>query len=75
MSKVGHTRLRKILYLPAMSATRYNPAAKALSNRLKAAGKPGKAIICAVMRKLIHWIFGVLKSKQPFDVKLALAKG
>ena len=75
VSKVGHTRLRKILYLPAMSATRYNPAAKALSKRLKAAGKPGKAIICAVMRKLIHWIFGVLKSKQPFDVKLALAKG
>jgi transposase len=75
VSKVGHARLRKILYLPAMSATRYNPAAKALSMRLKAAGKPGKAIICAVMRKLIHWIFGVLKSKQPFDVKLALAKG
>jgi len=75
VSKVGHRRLRKILYLPAMSAARYNPAAKALSIRLKAAGKPGKAIVCAVMRKLIHWIFGVLKSKQPFDVKLALAKG
>jgi transposase len=75
VSKVGHARLRKILYLPAMSATRYNPAAKALSIRLKMAGKPSKSIICAVMRKLIHWIFGVLKSKQPFDVKMALAKG
>lgn len=75
MSKIGHARLRKVLYLPAMSAARCNPAALALSSRLKAAGKPGKAIICAVMRKLIHWIFGVLKSGKPFDINLALAKG
>jgi hypothetical protein len=35
-----------------MSAARSNPAAKALSERLKAAGKSGKVILCAVMRKL-----------------------
>ena len=74
LSKLGHARLRKILYLPAMSATRCNPAAKVLSARLKAAGKRGKVIICAVMRKLIHWMFGVLKSAKPFDVNLALAR-
>lgn len=74
VSKIGHGRLRKMLYLPAMAAARYNPAAQALSSRLKAAGKPGKAILCAVMRKLIHWMFGVLKSRQPFNVNLALAK-
>ena len=71
---VGHGRLRKILYMPAMSAARSNPAAKALSERLKAAGKSGKVILCAVMRKLIHWMFGVLNSKQPFDLQRALAK-
>jgi transposase len=75
MSKIGHARLRKILYLPAMSAARCNPAAQALAARLKAAGKPGKAVICAVMRKLVHWMFGVLKSGQPFNLDLALAKG
>lgn len=75
LSKIGHARLRKVLYLPAMSAVRCNPAASALSTRLKAAGKPGKAILCAVMRKLIHWMFGVLKSGQPFNLNLALAKG
>lgn len=75
LSKIGHARLRKVLYMPAMSATRCNPAAHALSTRLKAAGKPGKAILCAVMRKLIHWMFGVLKSGQPFNLNLALAKG
>ena len=75
VSKIGHGRLRKILYMPAMSAARNNPAAKALCERLRAAGKPGKVILCAVMRKLIHWMFGVLSTRQPFDVQRALAKG
>ena len=74
LCKVGHARLRKILYFPAMSAMRYNPAAKAIAERLKASGKTGKVVIGAVMRKMIHWMFGVLKSGRPFDPKLALAK-
>jgi transposase len=74
LSKLGHARLRKILYMPAMSAARCNPAALALYRRLKAAGKSGKVALCAVMRKLVHWMFGVLKSGQPFDLNLALAK-
>lgn len=74
LCKVGHARLRKVLYLPAMSALRCNPAAKAIGMRLKAAGKRGKVVIGAVMRKLIHWMFGVLKSLQPFNPALALAK-
>jgi transposase len=75
LSKLGHGRLRKMLYLPAMSAIRSNPAAQALSQRLKAGGKRGKLIIVAVMRKLVHWMMGVLKAGAPFDAKLALAKG
>jgi transposase len=74
VSKLGHARLRKVLYMPAMSAMRCNGAAKALYERLRAAGKPGKVALCAVMRKLVHWMFGVLKSGRPFDVTLALAK-
>lgn len=74
LSKVGHARLRKILYLPAMSAIRYNPAAQDFADRLKASGKRGKVVIGAVMRKLVHWMFGVLKSGVPFNAKLAVAK-
>lgn len=73
MSKVGHARLRRMLYMPAMSALRSNPAAQALAERLKARNKPGKLIIGAIMRKLIHWAVGVLKSKSEFNPKLALA--
>ncbi len=74
LCKLGHARLRKLLYMPAMSALRCNPAAKALAKRLRAAGKPGKLIVGAIMRKLVHWMFGVLKSARPFDVQLALAR-
>lgn len=74
ISRLGHGRLRKILYWPAMSAMRYNAAAAALTQRITAAGKNKKVAIIAVMRKLVHWMIGVIKSGKPFDVNLALAR-
>ena len=74
ISKLGHTRLRKILYWPAMSAIRYNPAAVELARRMTAAGKSKKVTIVAVMRKMVHWMIGVLKSGKRFDTNLARAK-
>lgn len=74
ISKLGHGRLRKILYWPAMSAIRSNAAAASLAQRIVAAGKNNKVAIIAVMRKMVHWMIGVIKSGKPFDVKLALAK-
>ncbi|SIR49545.1 hypothetical protein SAMN05421672_1301, partial [Pseudomonas flexibilis] len=47
---------------------------KALAERLRSRGKRGKQIVCAAMRKLLHIAYGVLKSGQPFDPKLALAR-
>src|SRR3974390_2893250 len=35
----GHMRVRNFFYMPARSKSRYNPALKAFSNRLAAAGK------------------------------------
>ncbi|MDU9400703.1 IS110 family transposase, partial [Pseudomonas sp. zfem003] len=40
---------------------------------LRERGKTGKQIVCAAMRKLLNIAYGVLKSGQPFDAKLALA--
>ena len=65
--KIGHARLRKALYMPALVALRYNPLIVSFARRLKDNGKNGKVIVCAVMRKLVHIIFGVLKSGKPFD--------
>ena len=74
LCKFGHGRLRKILYWPAMAAIRHNAAATALAERMIAAGKNKKVAIIAVMRKLVHWMIGVIKSGKRFDVSLALAK-
>jgi transposase len=39
--------------MPALSAMRFNPDLKAMSETLTARGKPAKVVITAVMRKLI----------------------
>jgi transposase len=67
LSKRGHASVRKALYFPAISAARHNPAIKALYQRLLARGKPKMVALAAAMRKLVHQIYGVLRSNQPFD--------
>jgi transposase len=67
ISKQGNARLRAGLYLPAVVAKRYNPPCHDLAQRLEARHKAGKVIVVAVMRKLLHQVYGVLKSGQPFD--------
>jgi transposase len=67
MSKAGNSQLRKHLFFPAMSAMRFNPICKEFATRLKAQGKPQIVIIGAIMNKLLHIIYGVLKHQKPFD--------
>jgi len=71
LSKVGHKKLRKSLYMPALVAVRYNPLMLDLYERLQQKGKPKKVALCAVMRKLLVISYGVLKSGRPFDVNYA----
>jgi transposase len=75
ISKIGNAVLRTALYMPAMSAMRYNPAIVALVTRLKAQGrlKP-KQIVVAAMRKLLVLCFGVLKTGKPFDPAIAMGR-
>jgi hypothetical protein len=44
-----------------------NPICKAFAERLKEKGKPSIVIIGAIMTKLLHLIYGVLKSEKPFN--------
>jgi len=62
---MGLKTLRKALYLPALTAMRFNPTLKKFAEKLKERGKKFKQIICAIMRKLVHIIFGVLKYDVP----------
>jgi len=67
ISKIGNARLRKALYLPAMTAMRYNPLLKSFADKLREKGKKPKEIILAVERKMIHLIYGILTSKTLFN--------
>lgn len=57
--KMGSGRLRKVLYMCAMSAIRHNKACKDLYERLKAKGKAGKLALIAVCNKLLKQAFAV----------------
>jgi transposase len=67
LSCTGNSRLRKALYMPAVVSMRHNPLLKAFSERLLDRGKAKMQAIGAIMRKLVHLAFGILKSQQPFD--------
>ena len=73
LAKTGNSRLRRALYLPAIVAMRHNPAVHALAERMRTRGKRPMVIVGAAMRKLLHLIYGVLKSGKPFDATVALA--
>ena len=67
ISKVGSPRLRKGLFLPALTAMRFNPILRAFADRLAARQKPRMVIVAAVMRKLLTLAYGVLKSNRPWE--------
>ena len=71
LSKIGNARLRRALYFPAITALRCSPFFQAWAEGLLKRGKSKMSVICAVMRKLIHVAYGVLKSGKEFDPQLA----
>ncbi|MCY3810053.1 MAG: IS110 family transposase [Gemmatimonadetes bacterium] len=49
----GRHRVRRLLFMPALAAVRHNPDLKRKYEALRAAGKPPKVALTAVMRKLL----------------------
>jgi transposase len=71
LSKIGNARLRRALYFPAITALRCSPFFQQWAEGLRQRGKCKMSVICAVMRKLVHLAYGVLKSEKPFDPEWA----
>lgn len=71
LSKAGPARIRAVLYMAAVVATRCNPHVKALYERLLARGKSKMSALGAAMRKLVHLCFGVLKTQRPYRANYA----
>ena len=67
MSKTGNVHLRKSLYMPALVAKKHNPIIHAFCERLSERGKLPMVVVGAAMRKLLHIVYGILKSDQHFD--------
>lgn len=49
----GRSNVRTALYMPTMSAIRYNPTIACYAARLRRHGKPHKVVVTACMRKLL----------------------
>jgi len=69
LTSYGQAEVRRLFYMPALSAMRYNPVIMHLTIRLRAKNKNGKQIVVASMHKLLRIAYGVIKSGRPFDVE------
>ena len=70
ITRWGSHRVRKLLYLPALTGIRWNPLLKETFERLTSRGKPKMVALVACMAKLLRIIYGVLTRGRPFDPKL-----
>lgn len=71
--KWGNSRLRALFFMPALRAHTWNPIIAALRQRLLDRGKSKMTVAVAVMRKMVHLCFGVLKTRKPFDPNHAVS--
>ena len=62
----GRSRVRAVLYMGALVASRHNPAIRDFYQRLLTAGKPKKVALVASMRKLLVILNGMLKRGSPW---------
>lgn len=67
LSKAGNAYLRAALYMPALSAVRHDPNAKAFYEALQQRGKKKIQALCAVMRKYLTGIWACITLGVPFD--------
>jgi transposase len=67
----GRAPLRQALYMPALVAVRFDAAMKAKYEALRAAGKPCKVALVAIMRKLLILANALLRDGRTWSPKLA----
>jgi transposase len=67
MIRGGRSYLRRMLYMAAVVASRFNPVIRAFYQRLLAAGKPKKLALTACMRKIVVILNAMVKHNQPWN--------
>lgn len=67
ISKRGNAHVRRILYMPALVAAQHDLHVRAFYTQLLAAGKTPRQALTAIMRKLLHAVYGMLRTNTDFD--------
>ena len=67
----GRSRVRAVLYMGTLAASRFNPVIRDFYQRLLAAGKPKKVALVACMRKLLVILNSMLKQRSPWRAERA----
>jgi len=68
----GRAKVRAVLYMAALVASRFNPVIRAFYQRLLAAGKPKKVALVACMRKLLTILNAMVRHRHPWNPDLTL---
>jgi len=63
----GRASVRTVLYLAAMSASRFNPVLREVYQRLRLAGKPPKLAFIAVERKLLVTLNAIARERTAWQ--------
>jgi transposase len=67
ISRHGNRHLRRALFMPALVAARHDPHLAAFYQALLQRHKAKMQALIAVARKLLHTIYGVLKTSTPYQ--------
>lgn len=70
----GRAHVRAVLYMAAISASRFNPVIRSLYQRLIAAGKKPKVALTACMRKLIVILNAMARNRRRWHFEPAAAQ-
>jgi transposase len=63
----GRSAVRSVLYMATVAAVRCNPVIRTFAARLRAAGKAGKVVVVACMRKLLTILNAMVRDRLSWD--------
>ena len=67
----GRSRVRAVLYMGALVASRWNPVIREFYQRLLATSNPKKLAITACMRKLLTILNSMMRTGERWDTTIA----
>jgi transposase len=67
ISRTGNKNLRTALFMPALVASKYSPNVKAFKEHLLSKKLKKIQAVVAIMRKMLHSIWGMFKHNTTFD--------